>query len=68
MVEAMNNEPDTPPLDPRLLEMLICPLTRGPLRYDPIRSELVSDKAKLAFPVRNGIPIMLTDEARSLEP
>lgn len=62
----MNNEPTTR-LDPRLLEMLVCPLTRNPLRYDAERAELISDKAGLAFPIRNGIPIMLVDEARSLE-
>lgn len=64
----MIDEPNPPCPDPRLLEMLVCPLTRGTLRYDPKRGELISDKAGLAFPVRNGIPIMLIDEARSLEP
>jgi uncharacterized protein len=54
--------------DPRLLEMLVCPLTRGPLVYDAARNELISAKAGLAFPIRDGIPIMLVDEARSLEP
>lgn len=63
----MIDEPNTPRPDPRLLEMLVCPLTRGPLRYDPARYELISDKAGLAFPIRNGIPIMLIDEARPLE-
>lgn len=64
----MTDEPDmTARPDPRLLEMLICPLTRGPLRYDAARAELISDKAKLAFPIRDGIPVMLVDEARSLE-
>lgn len=54
--------------DPRLLEMLVCPLTRGPLTYDSARQELVSAKAGLAYPIRDGIPVMLVDEARPLEP
>jgi uncharacterized protein YbaR (Trm112 family) len=67
----MSTEQDTPepniPVDPRLLEILVCPLTRGPLTYDRARNELISAKAGLAYPIRNGIPIMLADEARSLE-
>jgi uncharacterized protein YbaR (Trm112 family) len=58
---------DNTPLDPRLLEILVCPVTRGPLIYDRERGELISTKAGLAFPIRNGIPIMLADEARQLE-
>jgi uncharacterized protein len=54
-------------IDPRLLELLVCPLTKGPLRYDRARQELVSDQAGLAYPIRDGIPIMLVDEARALE-
>jgi uncharacterized protein len=54
-------------VDPKLLEILVCPLTKGPLRYDRERQELVSDKAKLAYPIRDGIPIMLVDEARPLD-
>jgi uncharacterized protein len=54
-------------VDPRLLEILVCPLTKGPLRYDRQRQELVSDKARLAYPIRDGIPIMLVDEARTLD-
>ena len=54
-------------VDPKLLEMLVCPLTKRPLRYDPERQELVSQQAGLAYPIRDGIPIMLVDEARSLE-
>ena len=54
--------------DSRLLEMLICPLTRGSLRYDAQRNELISDKAGLAYPIRNGIPIMLPEDARPLTP
>jgi uncharacterized protein len=50
-----------------LLEILVCPLTKQPLRYDAERQELISDKAGLAFPIRDGIPIMLADEARSLD-
>lgn len=55
-----------PDLDPRLLEILVCPLTRTPLRYDRVAQELVSDSAKLAYPVREGIPIMLISEAREI--
>lgn len=53
--------------DPKLLEILVCPLTKAPLEYDATRQELVSRQAKLAFPIREGIPIMLVDEARKLE-
>ncbi len=52
--------------DPKLLEVLVCPQTRGPLRYDKARQEMVSEKARLAYPVRDGVPIMLIDEAREL--
>lgn len=54
-------------VDPRLLEVLICPVTRGRLTYDRERQELVSKGAKLAFPIRDGVPIMLTEEARALD-
>jgi uncharacterized protein YbaR (Trm112 family) len=54
-------------VDPRLLEILVCPLTKGVLRYDMEKQELVSEKAKLAYPIRDGIPIMLVEEARKLE-
>ena len=54
-------------VDPKLLEILVCPLTKGPLRYDQNANELVSDQAGLAFPIRDGIPIMLVDEARTLD-
>lgn len=57
----------TPGIDPRLLEILVCPVTKGPLRYDAARQELLSDKAGLAFPIRDGIPIMLAEEARPLD-
>lgn len=53
-------------IDPKLLEILVCPLTKGPLRYDADAQELISDAAGLAYPIRDGIPIMLADEARSL--
>jgi len=54
-------------IDPKLLEILVCPLTRTTLEYDAGRQELVSRAAKLAYPIRDGIPIMLPDEARPLE-
>ncbi|HTS91344.1 MAG TPA: Trm112 family protein [Stellaceae bacterium] len=54
-------------VDPRLLEILVCPLTKATLRYDRARQELVSVEAGLAYPVRDGIPIMLVDEARRLD-
>ncbi|MDE1569234.1 Trm112 family protein [Aquabacter sp. L1I39] len=54
-------------VDPKLLEILVCPLTKTPLTYDRARQELVSRAAKLAFPIRDGIPIMLADEARRLD-
>lgn len=60
-----------PPLDsgvdPRLLEVLVCPLTKAPLEYDRAANELISRKAGLAYPIRDGIPIMLPEEARKLE-
>ena len=54
-------------VDPKLLEILVCPVTRGSLRYDREAKELVSDEAKLAYPIRDGVPIMLPEEARSLD-
>jgi uncharacterized protein YbaR (Trm112 family) len=53
-------------VDPKLLEILVCPLTKGALRYDAAKQELISDVAGLAYPIRDGIPIMLVDEAREL--
>jgi uncharacterized protein YbaR (Trm112 family) len=53
--------------DPKLLEILGCPVTKGPLEYDREKQELISRKAKLAYPIRDGIPIMLQEEARKLE-
>jgi uncharacterized protein len=54
-------------IDRKLLEILVCPLTKGPLSYNRAREELVSVQAGLAYPIRDGIPIMLVDEARSLD-
>ena len=54
-------------VDPKLLEILICPLTKGPLEYDAAAQELISRQAGLAYPIRDGIPIMLIDEARRLD-
>lgn len=56
-----------PEVDPRLLEILVCPVTHGPLVYDRARQELVSRGARLAYPIRDGVPIMLPDEGRALE-
>lgn len=55
------------PLDPWLLERLVCPVTRTPLRYDEAAQELVSDAAGLAYPIRAGVPVMLVEEARKLD-
>lgn len=57
-----------PEIDVKLLELLACPLTKGPLTWDPERSELVSRVAKLAYPVRDGIPVLLPSEARAIDP
>jgi uncharacterized protein YbaR (Trm112 family) len=54
-------------IDPRLLEVLVCPLTHGPLVYDREKRELISKQAKLAYPIRDGVPLMLPEEARQLE-
>lgn len=56
----------SPKVDPRLLEILVCPLTKATLRYDAERQELISDQARLAYPIRDGIPVMLPEEARAL--
>jgi uncharacterized protein len=53
-------------IDPKLLEILVCPLTKGPLDYDAQKQELISPQAKLAYPIRDGIPIMLPEEARQI--
>lgn len=54
-------------MDPKLLELLVCPVTKGPLRFDKERQELISQSARLAYPVRDGMPILLENEARPLE-
>lgn len=54
-------------IDPNLLQTLVCPLTKEPLRYDKSAQELISDRAKLAFPIRDGVPIMIPEEARELD-
>jgi uncharacterized protein YbaR (Trm112 family) len=55
------------PMEPKLLDILVCPVTKGPLEYDRQRQELISRAARLAYPVRDGIPVMLEAEARKLE-
>ena len=61
--------PDRPEgtVDPKLLEILVCPMTKAPLEYDAVRQELISRTAKLAYPIRDGIPIMLPEEARKID-
>ena len=54
-------------IDPKLLEMLCCPVTKGPLEYDAEKQELVSKSARLAYPIRDGIPVLLEEEARELK-
>jgi uncharacterized protein YbaR (Trm112 family) len=54
-------------VDPKLLAVLVCPVTRGPLVYDEVAGELVSDQAGLAYPIREGVPVMLVEEARRLD-
>ncbi len=65
----MTTSPERPAgsVDPKLLEILVCPLTKGPLEYDAEKQELISRSAKLAYPIRDGIPIMLPEEARRLD-
>jgi uncharacterized protein YbaR (Trm112 family) len=58
---------DTTKVDPKLLKILVCPVTKGPLDYDAAAQELISKQAGLAYPIRDGIPIMLADEARALD-
>jgi uncharacterized protein len=69
MMEDDEAEPDgaAGAIDPKLLEILVCPLTKGPLEYDRSANELISRQAGLAYPIRDGIPIMLIEEARKLE-
>jgi uncharacterized protein YbaR (Trm112 family) len=63
----MTDAAEAPRFDRRMLEALVCPITRGPLIWDPVAQELISKGAHRAFPVREGIPVMLADEARPLE-
>ena len=65
----MSTAPERPEstVDPKLLEILVCPVTKGPLEFDSGRQELISRSAKLAYPIRDGIPIMLPEEARKIE-
>jgi uncharacterized protein YbaR (Trm112 family) len=70
--EAEKRSPDGEPgarsrVDARLLEILVCPVTRAELTYDPVRQELISRAARLAYPIRDGVPIMLPEEARKLD-
>jgi uncharacterized protein YbaR (Trm112 family) len=65
MSEPVPTAPETD-VDPRLLEVLVCPVTHGPLEFDRARAELISRGARLAYPIRDGVPIMLPEEAREL--
>lgn len=65
--ESENTKINYGKVDPKLLEILACPLTKTPLRYDEAAGELISDEAALAFPIRDGIPIMLVEEAREID-
>jgi uncharacterized protein YbaR (Trm112 family) len=67
MTDAPEDARRTGGVDPKLLEILVCPLTKATLTYDPERQELISKPAKLAYPIRDGIPIMLPEEARAIE-
>ena len=62
----MSDPSQQPAVDPRLLEVLVCPVSRTPLTYDRERGELISKSARLAYPVRDGVPVMLPEEARPL--
>jgi uncharacterized protein YbaR (Trm112 family) len=62
----MTQDPPAAEIDPRLLEILVCPVTHGPLIYDRAKAELISKSARLAYPIRDGVPIMLPEEARTL--
>jgi len=67
MSDPVAKAPERAAVDPRLLEVLVCPVSRGPLVYDRERGELVSKTARLAYPVRDGVPVMLPEEARTLD-
>ena len=62
----MSQPATAPEVDPRLLEILVCPITHAPLEYDRAKAELISRSARLAYPIRDGVPIMLPEEAREL--
>ncbi|WP_336486431.1 Trm112 family protein [Methylobacterium nigriterrae] len=66
MADEFDSTVEATRVDPKLLELLVCPLTKGTLEYDAARQELISRSAKLAYPIRDGIPIMLPEEARPL--
>jgi uncharacterized protein YbaR (Trm112 family) len=66
-LEPIMNDRPASTVDPKLLEILVCPMTKGPLEYDRDKQELISRSAKLAYPIRDGIPIMLPEEARRLD-
>ena len=67
MSDTPAETPAPVPVDPRLLEILVCPITKGPLEYDRAANELISRSARRAYPIRDGIPIMLAEEARLLD-
>ena len=67
MTEDAEHAEDAAPIDPKLLEILVCPVTKSPLAYNKARNELVSKAAGLAYPIRDGVPIMLPEDARQLE-
>ena len=67
MSDESTTQPEATRLDPKLLELLVCPLTKATLEYDAARQELISRPARLAYPIRDGIPIMLPEEARRLD-
>ena len=67
VIDVNSDQKKQSDVDPRLLDVLVCPLTRGALHYDRARQELISQQARKAFPVRDGVPIMLEDEARDLD-
>jgi uncharacterized protein YbaR (Trm112 family) len=67
MTTAQGSEQSAVEVDPRLLEVLVCPVTHATLEYDRARNELISRSARLAFPIRDGVPIMLAEEARALD-
>ena len=66
-MNSVSTDRPTSTIDPKLLEILVCPLTKGQLEYNAEKQELISRSAKLAYPIRDGIPIMLPEEARQLE-